>query len=80
MDTNRSCKDLPTWIQIVSSTLPLTRGITAARELVAGASPSDIAPLLWGELAVGLVYFVFGYFLFKAFEIVAKRRGTLEVF
>ena len=72
--------DMPGWMQAISSALPLTRGITAARELVAGASLSQIAPLLWGELTVGMAYFVLGYFLFKVFEVVAKRRGTLEVF
>ena len=79
MDTSEACKDLPVGIQAISSVLLLTCGITAARELVAGASLVDIASLLWGELAVRFVYFVLRYFLFKAFEIVAKRRGTLEV-
>ena len=77
---NVPLQDLPGWMQIISSVLPLTRGIQAARELVAGASLTEISPLLWGELTVGLVYFVLGYFLFKGFEIIAKRRGTLEVF
>jgi len=77
---NLPLEELPVWVQAVSYILPLTRGITAARELVGGASLTEISPLLWGELTVGLVYFVLGYFLFKAFEIVAKRRGTLEVF
>jgi ABC-2 type transport system permease protein len=72
--------DLPKWIQSISYGLPLTRGIIAARSLVGGASLADIALLLWGEVAVGLVYFVLGYLLFAAFERVAKRRGTLEVF
>jgi hypothetical protein len=37
-------------------------------------------PLLLGELAVGLVYAFLGYLLFAAFEVEAKKRGTLEVF
>jgi len=72
--------DLPKWIQAISFGLPLTRGITAARSIVSGASLSEIAPLLWGELTVGLIYFVLGYLLFAVFEVTAKRRGTLEVF
>jgi ABC-2 type transport system permease protein len=72
--------NLPVWIRAVSYALPLTRGITAARSLISGASLANIAPLLWGELGVGLVYFILGYVLFTVFEIVAKRRGTLEVF
>ena len=60
--------------------LPLTRGIAAARLLVAGASLSDVSWLLLGELGIGLLYGVLGYVLFSVFEVVAKRRGTLEVF
>lgn len=71
---------LPSWIQVISYALPLTRGITAARALVSGASLAEVAPLLWGELGIGLVYGFLGYLLFKLFEVLAKRRGTLEVF
>jgi ABC-2 type transport system permease protein len=71
---------LPVWMQAVSYALPLTRGIQAARMLVGGSSLADIAPLLWSELGIGLMYGVVGYFLFAWFEIQAKRRGTLEVF
>jgi ABC-2 type transport system permease protein len=71
---------LPAWMQFVSYSLPLTRGIQAARDLVAGASLAEIMPLLWTELAVGLLYGLVGYFLFAWFEIQAKRRGTLEVY
>jgi len=77
---NVPLSSLPAWMQAISFVLPLTRGIEAARALVGGASLVEISPLLWGELTVGLVYFVLGYFLFKAFEVIAKRRGTLEVF
>lgn len=71
---------MPAWVQTTSSVLPLTRGIAAARLLVQGASLSEVLPLLLGELVVGIVYSLLGYFLFAVFEIQAKRRGTLEVF
>jgi ABC-2 type transport system permease protein len=71
---------LPSWIQAVSYSLPLTRGISAARLLVDGAVLADVTPLLLGELGIGLMYFLVGYILFAVFEEVAKRRGTLEVF
>jgi len=71
---------LPSWIQAVSYALPLTRGILAARAIVGGADLFEVAPLLLGELSVGLVYFVVGYILFAVIEVVAKRRGTLDVF
>jgi len=71
---------LPGWVQVVSYALPLTRGIAAARLLVGGAGLLEVTPLLLGELGVGLAYFLVGYILFAVFEVVAKRRGTLEVF
>jgi len=55
-------------------------GINAARFLIQGASLADITPLLLGELGIGIVYGILGYLLFAVFEVVAKRRGTLEVF
>ena len=77
---NVQLNEMPGWVQFISSGLPLTRGISAARLLVQGASLGEIAPLLLGELGIGVVYGVLGYLLFAVFEVVAKRRGTLEVF
>ncbi len=76
---NVALQSLPAWVQAISSALPLTRGIAAARLLVSGASLAEAAPLLWGELAIGVVYSLLGYLMFTAFEIEAKRRGTLEL-
>ena len=70
----------PQVMQSISWALPLTRGITAARMLVDGASFSQISSLLWGELGVGLLYGGIGYLLFAWFETQAKKHGTLEVF
>jgi ABC-2 type transport system permease protein len=69
---------LPGWMQAISNVLPLTRGIASARALIAGAEFQEVVPLLGLELAIGLVYGLLGYFLFKWVEISAKRRGTLE--
>jgi len=77
---NVRLNELPAWVQAISSALPLTRGIAAARLLVQGASLTEVMPLLAGELAVGLVYGLLGYLMFAIFELEAKRRGTLEVF
>ncbi len=77
---NVPINQLPAWIQAISYGLPLTRGIMAARMLVGGASFASVAPLLWGELGIGLIYGLAGYLLFTIFEIEAKRRGTLEIF
>lgn len=77
---NVPIRQLPVWMQAISSVLPLTRGIAAGRLLVSGAGFASVAPLLWGELGIGLVYGFLGYLLFIVFEIEAKRRGTLEIF
>jgi ABC-2 type transport system permease protein len=71
---------LPNWMQAISFCLPLTRGIAAARLIIRGADLSEVAPLLIGELAVGVIYALLGYTLFRWFELQAKRRGTLEAF
>jgi len=75
---NVQISTLPVWMQIVSSILPLTRGIAASRALAAGASLTDISVLLLSEIGIGLTYGFLGYFLFSWFEIQAKRKGTLE--
>jgi ABC-2 type transport system permease protein len=71
---------MPAWMQSVAWALPLTRGIAAARALIAGSSLTDVAPLLAGEALLGLLYILLGYSLFRWFEFQAKRRGTLEAF
>jgi ABC-2 type transport system permease protein len=70
---------LPTWMQTISSALPLTRGIAAAREIIAGNDYQSITGLLTGEALIGVMYVFLGYALFRWFEFQAKRRGTLEV-
>ena len=69
---------MPGWMQAISSVLPLTRGIASARAIINGASLAEVAPLLLGEFLIGLAYVLAGYVLFRWFEYVAKRRGTLE--
>jgi ABC-2 type transport system permease protein len=68
----------PAWMQTISYSLPLTRGIQAARQIVQGASLSDVSALLSAELIYGLTYVVLGYIFFRWFEKQAKRKGTLE--
>jgi hypothetical protein len=60
--------------------MPLTRGIQAARQVISGASLAQVAPLLTGEILIGMLYVAIGYLLFSWFEIQAKRRGTLEAY
>jgi ABC-2 type transport system permease protein len=69
---------VPPWVGAISGFLPLTNGIAAARELIAGASMGAVAPHLMAELGIGLAYGVLGYVLFSWFELSARRRGSLE--
>jgi ABC-2 type transport system permease protein len=69
---------LPVWMQAISNILPLTRGIASARALISGQPLSQVSSFLWGELWIGVVYFLAGYLLFRWFETQARMRGTLE--
>ena len=69
---------LPPWMQTISAILPLTRGIAAAREIVAGAELGQVLPLLNIEFGLGLAYLILGYLTFRWFEFQAKQRGTLD--
>jgi ABC-2 type transport system permease protein len=71
---------LPAVLQVVAYGLPLTRGVEAAREAVAGASLGDVAGLLAGEIAVGVAYAFVGYLLFRAFEGYARRGGLQDAY
>jgi len=70
---------LPDWMETIGRGLPLTHGIEAAREVVAGASLSSVLGLVGRELAVGAVYGAAGYALFRFFEAEGRRRASLEV-
>lgn len=70
---------LPSWIRAVSQVLPLSRGIEAARLVIAGGANAHALRLIAGEALVGISYLVAGYLLFTGFEKMAKRRGSLEV-
>jgi ABC-2 type transport system permease protein len=75
---NVPLESLPASMRAISDILPLTRGIASARRLISGGNLADVAPLLSGELLLGLVYITLGYSMFRWFEFQAKRRGTLE--
>lgn len=76
--SNIAPQAFPTWMQLISSAIPLSHGIAAARLLVKGATLGDVLPLLAGELAIGAIYAAFGLLLFNFFEARARRTGSLE--
>jgi ABC-2 type transport system permease protein len=71
---------LPEWAQVVSTVLPLTRGVQAAREVVSGADLSQVSGLLAGELGIGLAYALTGYAMFRWLEHQARRGGLQEAY
>ena len=71
---------LPGWIQTISSGIPLTHGIEAARATAGGASIGANAGLLAKEATVGVVYLVVGLIMLKVFEYEGRRTASLETF
>jgi ABC-2 type transport system permease protein len=69
---------LPDWLQAIGSGLPLTHGIAAARDLVAGQAFPEIGRPLLLELAVGLAYTGSGLLLLRLFEFESRRTASLE--
>lgn len=69
---------LPGWIQAISSAIPLTHGIEAARLIAAGASLGDVSGLLATEAAIGLMYLLIGLAMLRVFEFEGRRAATLE--
>ncbi|HEX7265288.1 MAG TPA: ABC transporter permease [Candidatus Dormibacteraeota bacterium] len=71
---------LPGVLQAVAYSLPLTRGVLAARQAVAGAGIGQVAGLLAGEIVVGAIYAALGYALFRLLEGWARRGGLQEAY
>jgi ABC-2 type transport system permease protein len=69
---------LPTWLQPLSFAIPMTYGVFAAREAVAGASVAEIAGPLAACALVGLAALLLGYAMMLWFERMARRKGTME--
>lgn len=69
---------LPKSLQLISYSLPLTRGIQAARLAMDGATWSAISSLFFGELLVGMIYAGVGYLMFTWFEKLSLVDGQIE--
>lgn len=69
---------LPSTIQPISYVFPLTYGLTAARNAIAGQDLIQIGPTLVMQLVVGLASMLIGYVLFRSFENNARKTGKME--
>ena len=72
--------NLPGWLGAIGRCLPLTHGIEAGREIVAGTPLSDVSGLLVTEALIGLAYATAAYALFRVFEAEGRRRASLETY
>ena len=75
---NFPVQSLPQPLQLISLIFPLTYGVDAGREVIAGASLMGIAPLLAQMLIVGFISIAVGYVFFRTFEHVARKTGRIE--
>ncbi len=69
---------LPKSLQVISYSLPLTRGIQAARLAMNGADWATIQSLFLGEFLVGLIYIGIGYLTLTWFEKLSLVDGQIE--
>lgn len=75
---NYPVESLPVWMQWISYSLPLTRGISAARLAMNGMEWNLVIYPIMGELLVGSIYFGLGYLLFLWFEKLSLVDGQME--
>jgi ABC-2 type transport system permease protein len=77
---NLVVESLPKWMQVISRGLPLTRGVAASRVIINGGKLKDVLPMMRIEFLIGVGFALFGYVMFRVFEIQAKKQGTLDIF
>ncbi|OPY31373.1 MAG: ABC-2 type transporter [Methanomassiliicoccales archaeon PtaU1.Bin124] len=69
---------LPGWLQPIGYAMPLTYATDAARMAVDGAGLSEMGGLLFNNAILGLAWLLVGYIIFRVFENLSRRLGTME--
>ena len=69
---------LPSFFEGIAQILPISHGLVALRDSLAGAGFSDVSGDLIAEALVGLGYALVGYVGFIYAEQELKRRGIME--
>ncbi len=69
---------LPSWLQQIGWSLPLSHGILAIRALMTGQHLDHVPQWVGTEIIVGMFYLLLGLLLFQVQVFVGRRRGTLE--
>lgn len=73
---NFETSDLPEPLRSLSGVVPLARSLSYTRDLLAGAEPR--LELLLGDAALGAMYGLAGYAVFRAVATAARRDGGLD--
>jgi ABC-2 type transport system permease protein len=68
----------PGWLEWISRCLPITNGLEAIRDVIAGAPSSTIAAHVGAELLVMSVWLSLALVTFGAFVRAGQRDGSLE--
>ena len=76
---NVATSSLPHWMAQISSWLPLTHAIAAARTVADGSSLSSVQGLIGRELGVGVLYAVAGLAIIRFFETQSRRHASLGI-
>lgn len=69
---------LPEFLQKISYSLPMTRGIMAARASLGGANWTSVSGLVYGEILIGFIYIAIGYLMFRVLERKSMVSGALD--
>jgi ABC-2 type transport system permease protein len=76
---NVAISSLPYWMAQISSCLPLTHAIEAARAVANGSSLTSVQGLIGRELGVGVIYAVAGLAIIRFFETQSRRHASLGI-
>ena len=76
---NVAISSLPHWMARISSWLPLTHAIQAARAVADGSSLTSVQGLIGRELGVGVLYAVAGLAIIRFFETQSRRHASLGI-
>lgn len=77
---NFPVSQLPGFLQIISSGLPLTRSIEAARLIVDNGDKEMIFSLITQEFIIGIIYIAAGYILLRIMELYARKTAALDLY
>ncbi len=70
--------ELPGWMRPVSSWLPLTHAVQAARRVAAGEPFASVSPLLLREAGLAVLFLAIGVLILMVFERESRRSASLE--